>query len=209
MTNYILVRHGTTEWVDTQRLHGITDIPLNQKGRDQASAAAKALADYGADRVVASPLSRAAETAQIIGRATSIKPELMDALAEINFGWLEGTKIRDHDRGKHSRWVEFLDHQYFTLIRALSGDSKSQFAKRVLAGWRAIGEENHSDKVILVAHSGVLDAILTHLFGTQFLNGNAYHHINPCSITEFLIRSDGSAEMVRLNDRSHLPPDLQ
>jgi broad specificity phosphatase PhoE len=209
LTTYLLVRHGTTDWVDTQLLHGITDIPLNERGREQASSAAGALKNSGALKMYSSSLSRCAETAQIIGKSAGLEPILTDSLVEINFGWLEGKKIRDHDFSEYSKLVELIDHHYFTLVRALSGESKSRFERRVLRGWLEIMNENPSGTVIIVAHSGVLNTILMHFFGKQFLNGSAYHHLNPCSITEISVETGGSAKMVRLNDRSHIPENLQ
>jgi len=134
LTRYLLVRHGTTAWVDTNLLHGITDIPLNQRGREQAATVAQALSDRDADKLYSSILSRCAETAQIIGTSTNLSPIMMDALVEIDFGWLEGKPIRDHDNGEYSKLVEFFDHHYFNIVRAISGESKSKFNKRVLNG---------------------------------------------------------------------------
>ncbi len=209
MTTYLLVRHGTTEWVDTNLLHGITDVPLNQRGQDQAAAAAQALADANTERIYTSTLSRCAETAQIIGKSTNLHPILMDSLVEIDFGWMEGKKIRDHDYGDHSKWVEFIDHHIFNLIRFFSGETKLKFNKRVLGGWSQILNENQSGIVIVVAHSGVLNTILLHHFGRQYLGGDAYHHLNPCSITEIAVDDAGSARMIRLNDNTHIPDSLQ
>jgi broad specificity phosphatase PhoE len=208
LTHFLLVRHGTTAWVDTHLLHGITDIPLNQRGREQAHSAAQALTDRGADKLYSSSLSRCAETAQIIGKSANLSPFLMDALVEIDFGWLEGKKIRDHDYGNHSKLVEFIDHHFFNVVRALSGESKSKFEKRILKGWAAITAQNPSGTVVVVAHSGVINTILLHLFNTQFLNGNSYHHLNPCSITEVKVDPEGHAEMIELNGRSHIPKHL-
>jgi len=62
---------------------------------------------------------------------------------------------------------------------------------------------------MVVAHSGVINTLLLHLFDTQYLNGNAYHHLNPCSITEVEVDLEGHAEMIKFNDRSHIPENLQ
>ena len=209
MTQYFIVRHGTTAWVDTQLLHGITDVPLNERGRKQADAAAEALANSGADKMYASPLSRCAETAQIIGKSTHLDPIMLDALKEIDFGWLEGRKIRDHDYGEHGKLIEFFDHHYFNFVRTISGESHRRFTKRVVDGWNTITNENPTGTVIVVTHSGVMNVLLLHLFGNKYLNGNAYHHINPCSITEINLGTDGRAEMIALNTRSHIPQDMQ
>ena len=209
MTKFLFVRHGTTTWVDTQLLHGITDVPLNEKGRQQAKATAKALADIKANKIYSSPLSRSAETAQIIGKTTGLTPILKKSLVEINFGWLEGKKIRDHDRQDYGKIIEFFDHHLFNVVRTVSGEPQSRFRARVTAGWNEILSENPTGTVIIVAHSGVINTILLHLFGKTYLNGNAYHHLNPCSITEINVDTGKGAEMVRLNDLDHLPEDLR
>lgn len=204
MTTYLLVRHGTTAWVDTQFLHGITDIPLNEKGRTQAADAAKALKSCGAKMMYASSLSRCGETAQIIAKSIGIEPILKDELVEIDFGWLEGRRIRDHDYGEYSKLLEFFDHHVFNIVRTLSGEPKKKFRKRILDAWQLINKENPTGVVLIVSHSGVINVILMHLFGNQYLNGESYHHLNPCSITEIKINSDGRPEMVRLNDLNHI-----
>ncbi|MER7168943.1 histidine phosphatase family protein, partial [Micromonospora sp. NPDC000207] len=62
MTRLIVWRHGNTEWNAAGRVQGQTDVPLNDRGRDQARAAAPLLAALRPDAIVSSDLSRAADT---------------------------------------------------------------------------------------------------------------------------------------------------
>ncbi len=62
-----LVRHAETEWSLSGRHTGHTDLPLTDSGRDKARALADTLHDRCFDRVLTSPLSRAAETAKLAG----------------------------------------------------------------------------------------------------------------------------------------------
>ena len=92
MTFYVL-RHGQTDWNVQMRLQGSTDIPLNETGRAQAHVAAKILAGEGITKIIASPLSRALETARIVGEASGITPGIDNRLIERNFGQFEGMTI--------------------------------------------------------------------------------------------------------------------
>ena len=81
------------------RLQGSTDIPLNDTGREQARTAANILKDQGLTRIVASPLSRALETAQIVAAAAGLEPVIDGRLTERNFGRFEGMtidEVREH-----------------------------------------------------------------------------------------------------------------
>ena len=88
-----LIRHGQTDWNFQGRLQGRTDIPLNDTGREQARLVGAQLAASGQhwDVLVSSPLSRARETARIIGAAVGLEPErTYDDLVERSFGDAEG-----------------------------------------------------------------------------------------------------------------------
>jgi broad specificity phosphatase PhoE len=76
--------------------------------------------------------------------------------------------------------------------------------RRVLAAWEIILAENKDEITIIVAHSGVLNQLLIHLFGKNFPKGERYYRIRPCAISEFTMSDDGQAHLVRLDDVSHL-----
>ena len=95
MTAFALVRHGETEWNRARRIQGSTDIPLNDTGRQQAGAAGQLLAPHAWSRIVASPLSRAEETATIIATQAGLGRPDLDALrTERNYGEAAGTTWR-------------------------------------------------------------------------------------------------------------------
>jgi probable phosphoglycerate mutase len=86
-----LARHGETDWNRAGRWQGWTDIPLNETGAAQASALADSLRGLGIVRVVASDLSRARRTAEIVACALAIAEVELDIdLRERGFGLFEG-----------------------------------------------------------------------------------------------------------------------
>lgn len=99
ITIYI-VRHGATKLnndVDTSvdRIRGWKDIPLVEKGREEARQAGVKLKGKGIGAIVCSDLSRAHETADIIGKIIGVKPEPAQKLRPWNLGTLQGTTTKE------------------------------------------------------------------------------------------------------------------
>lgn len=90
MTNFEiwLVRHGETEWSRTGRHTGRTDLPLTERGREEARAAARLLKETAFDGVLVSPLRRARETCEIAG--FNGRARVMPDLMEWDYGDLNG-----------------------------------------------------------------------------------------------------------------------
>ncbi len=67
MTEFLLIRHATNDWVKTGRLAGWTPgVHLNEDGQTQAAALGESLAKTNLAAIYASPLERTMETAQAI-----------------------------------------------------------------------------------------------------------------------------------------------
>jgi probable phosphoglycerate mutase len=81
-----LARHGETEWTIARRHTGSTDVPLTDNGREQARALAGSLEGVKFDLVLSSPLSRAEETARLVGLEATPEPRLV----EWDYGEYEG-----------------------------------------------------------------------------------------------------------------------
>jgi broad specificity phosphatase PhoE len=198
----LLVRHGTTDWVDNNILHGITDIPLNANGLRQAHEVAEALKNVPASHLYSSSLKRCMQTAQAISANIHLDPIPMDGLVEMNFGWLEGKPLKP--RLWKRALARFIDRFKFIFVRTISGESLRHLRRRVLTSWQQILDENKDEISIVVAHSAVFNNILIHHFGKNFPKGSYYYSMRPCSICEIEITDSGQARLVRLDDAAHL-----
>jgi broad specificity phosphatase PhoE len=92
------IRHGETDWNAAQRYQGQTDIPLNAKGREQATRNGIVLGQRlgtTASRLlyIASPLSRTSETMRLLRQSMGLPAnefQTDDRLKEQHFGHWEG-----------------------------------------------------------------------------------------------------------------------
>lgn len=105
-----LARHGETDWNAAGRWQGHTDIPLNAKGRAQAAAAADALQGVGLSGIVSSDLSRAYETARIVGERLGLPIAYVDTdLRERAFGPFEGLTREECVRLHPEAWRAWIE----------------------------------------------------------------------------------------------------
>jgi probable phosphoglycerate mutase len=154
VTTFALIRHGQTDWNAQRRLQGSTDIPLNDVGRGQARDAVEALAGCDWDAIVSSPLSRAAETADLIaaGLGLTVARRVPD-LTERSFGPAEGLQ----------------DGPELDALRTPGGfrgaEDEDEASGRGLAALEALAEEFRGGRVLVVTHGSLLRVSLSRAVG--------------------------------------------
>ena len=110
MTTLVIIRHGQTDWNLHHRYQGITDIPLNSLGEEQAIKANALMKSYHFDAVYCSDLDRAKTTARLALKDIYPYEKITfdRRLRERNFGAYEG--------GPYDK--EFLPKEYRTAMEA-------------------------------------------------------------------------------------------
>ncbi|QOZ11079.1 histidine phosphatase family protein [Bradyrhizobium sp. CCBAU 51765] len=161
------LRHGATDWNREGRFQGRTDNPLNDDGLRQAREAAHVLRGIGISRIVASPLVRAARTAEIIADVIAVPLAIDASIIEFDFGSFEGLPVRDlmikHGVKSATGLVSILP---------ADGESWDAMAERSLAcvsGWLA---RHPGDNLLFVCHDAVMQAMANALCGSYFKNSH-------------------------------------
>jgi len=114
----ILVRHGATAWNAEGRFTTRTDVELSPVGREEAEAAARALAGIGIARVMCSPLLRARATGEAIAAAAPGPPAVTidERLREMDAGPFEGLTGAEIEAGplaeEFHRWRSETDPEF-------------------------------------------------------------------------------------------------
>ena len=162
-TRTILVRHTEPEASALGRCYGRLDVDLSERGRRRADAVGAALAEFGVQVLYSSPLRRAEETARLIGARLGLEPRVHEGLAEIDFGQLEGRtydEIAASEPALYRLWMERP-----TAVRFPGGESYSDLRDRVSDVFAEIRGEHSGSVVAVVAHGGVIRAILAPVLG--------------------------------------------
>jgi len=155
-TTILLARHGETDWNAERRWQGHVDRPLNELGREQAHGLADALEGESIAAIYSSDLLRAHETARIVGARLGIDVVVDPALREMDVGsWsgLTNDEIQDRFPEQFERWSpgEHPPHD---------GETRDELRARVLAAVERIAIAHRDARVLIVAHGGVLRAVL-------------------------------------------------
>lgn len=187
MSRLALVRHGQTDWNLERRIQGSSDIPLNDTGRQQARSAGEMLGRRRWDRIYASPLSRAMETASIIAAQTGLvgePPVAVAAVAERAYGQAEGlTGEEILSRFPHGAPIP-------------GQESRADVVGRALPALIELAQGNPGAALIIVSHGGVIASLVRHL--TAHALPGPGETIANGSVHEFVYR-DGRLVLDRFN----------
>lgn len=188
MTEICLVRHGQTDWNFQEIIQGREDIPLNEVGKRQASQSAEALKAEKWDMIVSSPLIRAHETAKVIAHEVGIDTiHLDERFVERNFGEASGKPVAEVRASIAAGDVEGME-------------TDQQLVERCFLALQDIAEHNDGKRIIIVAHSHAIKAIL--------------HAISPEEITfqtplknaciSYVKKTAGTWNVLRYNVAEHI-----
>jgi broad specificity phosphatase PhoE len=203
-TDLILVCHGQSAQRHNGKLLGWwADVPLSDSGCKQALLMAVRLRDqFDVDALYTSPLKRAAQTADVIGRIVKVTPAVDPDLREIDSGDLADLSYEE------------ASAQYPDLIlegkvppdgRLPGGESYAGLHRRAERAIDRAVQRNAGTRVVVVTHGGPIVAYLMAIMGYSWetpdrprfqCDAISMHHIRI---------DDGSQKtLVRLNDTAHL-----
>lgn len=169
-----LVRHGETVGQSSIRLYGATDVELSAEGEQQLVETGRGLAGLRFDRVLVSPLQRARRSAEVLLEHVphpEVAIEAVEEFREVDFGRWEGwtwAEVAERDPEEHRRFGELG-----LRFRYPEGEARRDFFARVRAGvvWIEAAFEAGAQRVLVVAHKGVIKGIAAALVGGEVVDG--------------------------------------
>jgi broad specificity phosphatase PhoE len=186
----VLVRHGETEWSKSGRHTGRTDVPLTERGRDEARAVGAELRKRRFALVLTSPLGRAAETCRLAGFGE--RAVQRDELMEWDYGAYEGRTTSDI-RDERPGWTLWHDG-------VPEGETAVEVGARVD---RVLAEIRSADgDAVLFAHGHVLRVLAARWLGLEPAEGRLFA-LDPGTIS--VLGYERETAVVRLWNKGALP----
>jgi alpha-ribazole phosphatase len=150
----ILLRHGRTKANAGGLLQGRIDPELDELGVLQAQAAAGALGPV--DRVIASPLVRAQQTAAALGQPV----ETDERFIELDYGEWEAKPVKEVPAEIWAEWRSNLD------FRPPGGETLNELGARVRAGLADLAADAMHNNIVIVSHVSPIKASVAWALGT-------------------------------------------
>lgn len=196
-----LIRHGATEWNTTLKFQGVTDVPLSERGRQQAHNLGKRLASLKLDAFYASDLVRAYETAKIISEPHRIPIETVPGIRELNFGNWEGLTIAEIKQSFPDEIKQWWENPF--SIRIPGGETYSELIERSVNAIKEIVARHSDGQIAVVSHGGPIRSTVGSVLGTDLVKyWRLGLHNGSLSILDFTGWEYGILTL--FNDCSHL-----
>lgn len=177
VTTFLLIRHGSTDWVGKALAGRLPGVGLDAAGRIQSQELANRLADRPIAAIYSSPLQRAVDTATPLAERLGLPVVTREALTEIDFGAWQGAKITDLEGDMH--WRRFNSLRGST--NAPGGELMLQVQTRMAAELENLRQRHREEAVAVFSHADVIKAALM-LYLNIPLDCHSRLEISPASV---------------------------
>ncbi len=201
-TTVLLVRHGESWPADPQRpftlRDGHGDPDLARVGHAQAEALGERLAATQVDAIYVSSLVRTHQTAAPLARRLGIEPIVEPDLREVFLGDWEGGVFRQKAVDGDPTFQRIFTEERWDVIPG--GEPLNEFDARVRGVLAMIVAKHPDERVVAVAHGGVIAHLLHTITGSRRF---ALNSVDNASISEIVVGED-RAILRSFNDTAHL-----
>ena len=197
ITRITSVRHGQTAYNLERRYAGSIDVPLNEKGIEDAKNAAIRLTDFDFDVVITSTLQRAFQTAEILVSGRNFQIVQNELCNERNYGKMQGLNyIEVEDINPRITYLK-LNNDFHSL-NPPGGETFPALRKRAKVFSQFIFENYSGSNILLVSSSAFMQQLHGIFHGIDWLEAlrTEFHNL---ACTTFTFREQKLIEEMPVN----------
>ncbi|MEA1940444.1 MAG: histidine phosphatase family protein [Candidatus Caldatribacteriota bacterium] len=200
-TLIIFARHGECEGNIKGMFRGRTDFPLNERGLIQAQDLAQELKDYPIKYIFSSPLSRAKQTAEAIGKKCKVEVEIEEKFNNIELGNWEGRYKKEIEEQFPEEWKLWISNPEKLLVKDM--ETIYEVQKRAKECLDRLVLEHKGETLAVVTHRAVLKPLIAACLNIA----SPYFwriHLDTASYSLLSHREGKGYCLIQLNQTKHL-----
>ena len=167
MSQVILIRPGATLYDEQNRVQGVLDIPLSERGHGQVVRMAREIAESLGDSSLAGlysgPGENAIRTAEIVGKVVGIRPKRINEFRNLDQGLWQGLQIDEIKRRNTRLFRQWLEDP--ATICPPQGETVERAMDRIKAAFRPLLRRHHDEAIGLVVGEPLARMIACYLRG--------------------------------------------
>lgn len=199
-TRLFLARHGQTAQSRDDVFCGVTEVPLTEKGREEAQLLAQRLRHESIDALYCSPEGRVQETVTPIRAKLGLQPQTREALREMNFGLWEDRSRAELARDYPQDLALWETGSW--MLQVPQGELQQAVIVRAVACIIDLVQAHSGQTLLLVGHQTTTRLLIGHLLNMS-LHDSRVMRLDEASLSLLTITGD-QVELAFYNDTSHL-----
>jgi broad specificity phosphatase PhoE len=187
MTTLFLVRHAAHALIGRVLTGRMPGVSIGAEGQRQAERLAERLSREAISAVYTSPLERAQQTAAPIAARLTLRPEIVEAMTDVDYGEWSGRRFEELDGDP--RWKGWNEAK--ATYRPPGGETLLDVQWRAISGLEALVAAHRGAGAVVVSHCDVIKAILAYHLGIA-IEGIARFEISPASVSTVVVEAWGA-----------------
>ena len=167
MSQVILIRPGATLYDEQNRVQGVLDIPLSERGRDavagMAQRLARSLGSTSLSALYCGPGENVIRTAEIVGKVLGIRPKRINEFRNLDQGLWQGLQIDEIKRRNTKLFRQWIDDP--ATICPPQGETVERAMERIKTAFRPLLRRHHDEAIGLVVGEPLARLVACYLRG--------------------------------------------
>ncbi len=165
MCQLVLIRPGATVYDEQNRLQGILDIPLSERGHGEVTRMvpmlARSLCDGCLSALYCGPGENVIRTAEIVGKALGVRPKRLDEFRNLDQGLWQGLQIDEIKRRNTKLFRQWIEDP--ETICPPQGETFESAMGRIKAAFRPLLRRHHDESIGLVVAEPLASMVASYL----------------------------------------------
>jgi broad specificity phosphatase PhoE len=161
MTQVVLIRPGATVYDEQNRVQGVLDVPLSERGQTEVATLARRVAAFELHALYCGPGESVGRTAEAVGKALGLRAKRVDELRNLDQGLWQGLQLDEIKRRNLKVFRQWLEDPL--TICPPQGEPVDEALDRIKAALKPLIRRHRDEVIGLVVGEPIAQLIACYL----------------------------------------------